>query len=154
MVAFAYNDVYLPSAMQDMHSVMQLRMPENVELILDPCPDITFRTDRSRWMQVLSNLLTNAMKHTRQGSIRFGYKLVGDFLHFYVSDTGEGIPETDLEHIFGRFVQLKGANNGIGLGLAICKGLVNRMGGEMSVSSKVGEGSTFRFTLPLANVLS
>jgi signal transduction histidine kinase len=154
MVAFAYTDVYLPSAMQDMHSVMQLRMPENVELILDPCPDITFRTDRSRWMQVLSNLLTNAMKHTRQGSIRFGYKLVGDFLHFYVSDTGEGIPETDLEHIFGRFVQLKGANNGIGLGLAICKGLVNRMGGEMSVSSKVGEGSTFRFTLPLANVLS
>lgn len=154
MVAFAYTDVYLPSAMKDMHSVMQLRMPENVELILDPCPDITFRTDRSRWMQVLSNLLTNAMKHTRQGSIRFGYKLVDDLLHFYVSDTGEGIPETELEHIFGRFVQLKGANNGIGLGLAISKGLVNRMGGEMSVSSKVGEGSTFRFTLPLANVLS
>lgn len=154
MVAFAYTDVYLPSAMADMHSVMQFRMPENVELTLDPCPDITFRTDRSRWMQVLSNLLTNAIKHTREGSICFGYKLVDDFLHFYVSDTGEGIPETELEHIFGRFVQLKGANNGIGLGLAISKGLVNRMGGEIFVSSKVGEGSTFRFTLPLANVLS
>ena len=154
MVAFAYTDVYLPSAMKDVHSVMQLRMPENVELILDPCADITFRTDRSRWIQVLSNLLTNAMKHTKQGFIRFGYKLVDDFLHFYVSDTGTGIPEKELGHIFGRFVQLKGSNNGIGLGLAISKGLVNRMGGEISVSSKAGEGSTFRFTLPLANVLS
>ena len=68
----------------------------------------------------------------------------------------QGIPKTEkeLDHIFGRFVQLKGAYNGIGLGLAISKGLVNKMGGEISVSSKVGEGSTFRFTLPLANILS
>ena len=154
MVAFAYTDVYLPSAMKDMYCVMQLRMPENVELILDPCPDITFRTDKSRLIQVLGNLLTNAIKHTIYGSVRFGYKRVDDFLHFYVSDTGQGIPETELEHIFGRFVQLKGSQNGIGLGLAICKGLVNKMGGEISVSSRLGEGSTFQFTLPLPNVLS
>lgn len=154
MVAFAYTDVYLPSAMKDMYCVMQLRMPENVELILDPCPDITFRTDKSRLIQVLGNLLTNAIKHTIHGSVRFGYKRVDDFLHFYVSDTGQGIPENELEHIFGRFVQLKGSQNGIGLGLAICKGLVNKMGGEISVSSRLGVGSTFQFTLPLPNVLS
>ena len=154
MVFFAYTDVYLPSAMRDMYNIMQLRMPENVELILDPCPDIMIRTDNNRMVQILSNLLTNAIKHTSCGSIRFGYTLKGDHVHFYVSDTGKGIPEKELDHIFGRFVQLKGAYNGIGLGLAISKGLVNKMGGEISVSSKVGEGSTFRFTLPLANILS
>ncbi len=154
MVFFAYTDVYLPSAMRDMYNIMQLRMPENVELILDPCPDIMIRTDNNRMVQILSNLLTNAIKHTSCGSIRFGYTLEGDHVHFYVSDTGKGIPEKELDHIFGRFVQLKGAYNGIGLGLAISKGLVNKMGGEISVSSKVGEGSTFRFTLPLANILS
>ena len=154
MVSFAYTDVYLPSAMRDMYNVMQLRMPENVELVLDPCPDIMIRTDNNRMVQILSNLLTNAIKHTSCGSIRFGYTLEGDRVHFYVSDTGKGIPEKELDHIFGRFVQLKGAYNGIGLGLAISKGLVNKMGGEISVSSKVGEGSTFRFTLPLANILS
>lgn len=153
MVAFAYTDVYLPSAMKDMYCVMQLRMPENVTLLLDPCPDVTFRTDKSRLMQVLGNLLTNAIKHTTHGFIRFGYNRVDDLLHFYVSDTGHGIPENELEHIFGRFVQLKGSQNGIGLGLAICKGLVNKMGGDLSVSSKLGEGSTFQFTLPLTNVL-
>lgn len=103
--------------------------------------------------QILSNLLTNAIKHTTHGSIRFGYTLKGDYLHFYVSDTGSGIPEKDLQNIFVRFVQLKGSSNGIGLGLAICKGLVNKMGGEISVSSKLGEGSTFEFTLPLVNAL-
>lgn len=153
MVSFAYTDVFLPSILNDMYCVMQLRMPENVTLILDPCPDITYRTDKSRLGQILSNLITNAIKHTKQGYIRFGYKLVGGFLHFYVSDTGSGIPEKDLQNIFVRFVQLKGSSNGIGLGLAICKGLVNKMGGEISVSSKLGEGSTFEFTLPLDNAL-
>ena len=115
MVFFAYTDVYLPSAMRDMYNIMQLRMPENVELILDPCPDIMIRTDNNRMVQILSNLLTNAIKHTSCGSIRFGYTLKGDHVHFYVSDTGKGIPERELDHIFGRFVQLKGAYNGIGL---------------------------------------
>ena len=154
MLSFAYVDIYLPSTMRDMYNVMQLRMPENVELILDPCADITMRTDKSRLVQILSNLLTNAIKHTSVGTIRFGYKLEDGYVHFYVSDTGTGIPEKELDHIFGRFVQLKGASNGIGLGLAICKGLVNKMGGEMSVSSRLREGATFRFTLPLANTLS
>ena len=75
MVFFAYTDVYLPSAMRDMYNIMQLRMPENVELILDPCPDIMIRTDNNRMVQILSNLLTNAIKHTSCGSIRFGYTL-------------------------------------------------------------------------------
>ena len=66
-----------------------------------------------------------------------------------MTDTGSGIPESELENIFGRFVQLKGYKQGIGLGLAICKGLVTKMGGTISATSKVGWGSTFSFTLPL-----
>lgn len=153
MVTFACTDIFLPSLMNEIYSVMQLRKTDGVALILDPCPDIIYRTDKNRMSQILSNLLTNAIKHTTHGSIRFGYTLKGDYLHFYVSDTGSGIPEKDLQNIFVRFVQLKGSSNGIGLGLAICKGLVNKMGGEISVSSKLGEGSTFEFTLPLVNAL-
>lgn len=153
MVTFACTDIFLPSLMNEIYSVMQLRKPDGVTLILDPCPDIIYRTDKNRMSQILSNLLTNAIKHTTHGSIRFGYTQKGDYLHFYVSDTGSGIPEKDLQNIFVRFVQLKGSSNGIGLGLAICKGLVNKMGGEISVSSKLGEGSTFEFTLPLDNAL-
>lgn len=154
MVTFAFTDIYLPSLMRDLYNVMNLRITEKVELILDICPDIMLRTDQSRLIQILSNLLTNAIKHTTHGSIRFGYKVIEDFVHFYVADTGKGIPAKDLDRIFGRFVQLKGGYNGIGLGLAISKGLVTRLGGEITVSSKVGEGSTFRFTLPLSHVLS
>lgn len=154
MVTFAYTDVYLPSVMRDLYNVMQLRITEEVELMLDVCADITLRTDQNRMTQILSNLLTNAIKHTTQGTIRFGYKLIDNYVHFYVSDTGKGISPKDLDRIFGRFVQLKGGYNGIGLGLAICKGLVVKMGGEITVSSEVGKGSTFRFTLPLSHVLS
>lgn len=154
MVTFAYTEVYLPSVMRDLYNVMQLRITEDVELILDVCSDITLRTDQNRMTQILSNLLTNAIKHTTQGTIRFGYKLIDNYVHFYVSDTGKGIAAKDLDRIFGRFVQLKGGYNGIGLGLAICKGLVTKMGGEISVSSEVGKGSTFRFTLPLSHVFS
>lgn len=153
MVTFAYTDVYLPSVMRDLYNVMQLRMSEGVKLILEPCLDIFIRTDQNRMVQILSNLLTNAIKHTAEGSIRFGYEVIDEYAHFHVTDTGKGIAEKDLERIFGRFVQLKGGYNGIGLGLAISKGLVLKMGGNITVSSKLGEGSTFRFTLPLTNKL-
>ena len=70
-------------------------------------------------------------------------------IRFYVSDTGCGIPASELEHIFARFVQLDGRKQGVGLGLAICKGLVSQMGGQISATSEVGKGSTFSFTLPI-----
>lgn len=150
MMTFSYVDVYLPSIMKDLYNIMQLRMPENVLLILDPCPDLSFRVDKNRMSQVLFNLLTNAIKHTSQGSIRFGYEIDNKFVRFYVIDTGKGIPENELSNIFVRFVQLKGHKQGIGLGLAICKGLVTQMGGEISATSEVGVGSAFCFTLPVS----
>lgn len=149
MLNFVYMNVHLPSVMHDVYQTMQFRVPGNVALILDPCPEIILNTDKNRMMQVLINLLTNATKYTEKGHIRFGYGVRGDYVRFYVTDTGSGIPKVELEHIFGRFVQLSGNKQGIGLGLAICKGLVDKMGGTIFATSKVGKGSTFCFTLPL-----
>lgn len=151
MMTFTYMDVYLPSFMKDLYNSIQLRKPEGVEITLDACPDIIFNIDRNRLWQICMNLLTNAVKHTKKGSIWFGYTLEAEekMIKFYVSDTGCGIPKDELDNIFARFVQLSDFEQGIGLGLAICKGLVLKMGGNISVMSKEGFGSTFIFTLPM-----
>ena len=149
MMTFAYADTHLPSLMRDVYHMLMLRIPEGVEFRLDPCAELIFNIDKTRLVQILSNLLTNALKHTVSGWIRFGYQIRENDIYFYVEDTGSGIPEKEKENIFTRFVQLNGHKQGIGLGLAICKGLVNKMGGEIAVESEVGKGSLFNFTLPL-----
>lgn len=151
MMTFTYMDVYLPSFMKDLYNSIQLRRPEGVEMTLDACPDIIFNIDRNRLWQICMNLLTNAVKHTKKGRIWFGYTIEAEekMIKFYVSDTGCGIPKDELDNIFARFVQLSDFEQGVGLGLAICKGLVLKMGGNISVMSKEGFGSTFIFTLPM-----
>ena len=151
MMTFTYMDVYLPSFMKDLYNSIQLRRPEGVEMTLDACPDIMFDIDRNRLWQICMNLLTNAVKHTKKGRIWFGYTLEAEekMIKFYVSDTGCGIPKDELDNIFARFVQLSDFEQGVGLGLAICKGLVLKMGGNISVISEEGFGSTFIFTLPM-----
>ncbi|WP_455634549.1 ATP-binding protein [Parabacteroides sp.] len=151
MMTFTYMDIYLPSFMKDIYNSIQLRRPEGVEMILDVCPDIIFNIDRNRLWQICMNLLTNAVKHTKKGNIKFGYTLENEeeMIKFYVSDTGCGIPKNELDNIFARFVQLSDFEQGVGLGLAICKGLISKMGGNISVMSEEGSGSTFIFTLPM-----
>ena len=151
MMTFTYMDVYLPSFMKDLYNSIQLRRPEGVEMTLDACPDIIFNIARNRLWQICMNLLTNAVKHTKKGRIWFGYTLEAEekMIKFYVSDTGCGIPKDELDNIFARFVQLSDFEQGVGLGLAICKGLVLKMGGNISVMSEEGFGSTFIFTLPM-----
>lgn len=151
MMTFTYMDVYLPSFMKDLYNSIQLRRPEGVEMTLDACPDFIFNIDRNRLWQICMNLLTNAVKHTKKGRIWFGYTIEAEekMIKFYVSDTGCGIPKDELDNIFARFVQLSDFEQGVGLGLAICKGLVLKMGGNISVMSEEGFGSTFIFTLPM-----
>lgn len=151
MMTFTYMDVYLPSFMKDLYNSIQLRRPEGVEMTLDACPDIIFNIDRNRLWQICMNLLTNAVKHTKKGRIWFGYTIEAEekMIKFYVLDTGCGIPKDELDNIFARFVQLSDFEQGVGLGLAICKGLVLKMGGNISVISEEGFGSTFIFTLPM-----
>ena len=107
------------------------------------------KADRNRLVQVMMNLMNNAVKFTGEGSIEFGFDVREDgFLHFYVTDTGCGIPEERLEEIFGNFVKLNSFVQGTGLGLTICRAIVERMGGKIGAVSRLGQGSTFWFTLP------
>lgn len=148
-IEFSYSEVHLPELMKSLYSVVSLHVPEGVELLLDPCLDVDFRTDRNRLTQVLTNFLMNATKHTKKGYICFGYEVIDENIHFYVKDTGEGIPEEKWENIFSRFVKLTEWTTGVGLGLAISKALVTKMNGRITVTSEVGKGSTFCAIFPL-----
>ena len=126
-MSLIYKELNIPSLMKEIYNVILLRMPDGVELLLDDCEDLEMETDRNRLTQILTNLLTNAIKHTQEGFIRFGYKKTDGFVEFFIQDSGEGIPEDKVDSIFSRFVQLDDWGKGVGLGLAICKGLVGQM---------------------------
>ncbi len=147
-LTFVLANHEMKALMKDIYSIILLRMPENVELRLDDCQPFTLYTDRSRLTQVLTNLLTNAIKHTKKGYICFGYDVTEQEIRFYVTDTGEGIPDDQLERVFDRFVKLTEWTNGVGLGLAISKALVTKLGGRIEVTSQQGVGSTFSVIFP------
>jgi PAS domain S-box-containing protein len=107
--------------------------------------------DRSQVERVIANLVVNAIRYTRQGEIKITAEQRGHYVAVSVSDTGEGIPSEYLSHIFDKFVQVPGAaTGGAGLGLAISRLIVEAHGGQISVQSVLGHGSTFTFTLPVA----
>jgi PAS domain S-box-containing protein len=112
-------------------------------------PNVTI--DPSQIERVLANLVANAVRYTRQGEIRIGAEPRGNYIAVSVFDTGTGIPQEYLPHIFDKFVQVPGAaTGGAGLGLAISRLIVEAHGGQISVQSEQGKGSTFTFTLPVA----
>jgi signal transduction histidine kinase len=117
-------------------------------------PALAVRADADKLGQVLLNLLSNAVKFADAGAITISCRASGDRVEVAVADTGVGIPADQLEHIFEPFVQVGRALNapveGTGLGLAISRDLARGMGGELTVESTLGAGSTFRVTLPSA----
>jgi PAS domain S-box-containing protein len=109
------------------------------------------RADRDRILQVFSNLIGNALNATEHGAITVQAEPAEGAVRFAVADTGTGISEEDLPHLFERFWQArKMRKGGAGLGLAITRGIVEAHGGRIWVESRVGEGTTFFFTLPVA----
>jgi signal transduction histidine kinase len=109
------------------------------------------RVDRSQVERVLANLVVNAIRYTRHGEIKVSAEQRGNSVAVSVSDTGSGIPQEYLPHIFDKFVQVPGATTGgAGLGLAISRLIVEAHGGQISVQSDPSTGSTFTFTLPIA----
>jgi signal transduction histidine kinase len=109
-------------------------------------------TDKTKLIQVLSNLINNSVKFTRKGQIDFGYIQKNRILEFYVKDTGIGIPHEKLDKIFDRFYQVDGTGSrqygGTGLGLSLCKAYVELLGGNITVESVPDKGSKFIFTIP------
>ncbi len=111
-------------------------------------------TDELRLKQVLYNLLYNALQHTKHGQITVLASVRNDYMEIQVSDTGIGIPSQDLDRIFNSFYQVKKGKNsgGLGLGLSISKNIVEQLNGEIHVTSTLGVGTIFTFTVPLATL--
>ena len=140
-----------------LQNIFKFRCQDSLQLIWNkPNMKVTLNTDANRVTQVFSNLIGNALKHTVKGSITYGYRLINDGceVEFFVTDTGSGIAPEDLDNIFGTYVSRDAdEQKGYGLGLALCKTIVEKMNGTISVQSKLGEGSTFRFVLPFEGTI-
>ena len=139
-------DQYLPKA-NGKRIELRLVTPlkENEDLL---------ETDRGKFLQIVSNLLDNAIKFTAEGKVEFGYKLLEGNMEFYISDTGDGIPDKLQSKIFDRFYQAENTISrkyeGTGIGLSITKSFIEFLGGKIYLNSEVGKGSVFYFTLPFA----
>ena len=138
---------------QSLRQLFKFRCPDSVNMVwAKPNMNVMFNTDENRLAQVFSNLISNALKHTTMGSINYGYRLINDGqeIEFYVSDTGTGIAPEDLPEIFNTYMSkdAETMQNGYGLGLPLSKIIVEKLGGQMKVSSELGKGSTFTFTFP------
>lgn len=144
--------------MKSIKQLFKFRCPETVSLTWNkPASPVSMDTDANRLTQVFSNLISNALKHTPKGVISFGYELLSDTqeIRFFVKDTGTGIDPKFIEHIFDAYAsQDAEQQRGFGLGLALCRIIVEKMGGTIEVDSTLGKGSTFTFTLPFAGSIS
>lgn len=142
---------------KSIQQIFKFRCPDNVQLVWSkPNMEVSLNTDQNRLTQILSNLISNALKHTSSGAITYGYRLINDGqeVEFFVTDTGSGIAEEDIKHIFETYVSRDAeTQNGYGLGLALCKIILDKMDGTISCHSKLGEGSTFRFVLPFEGTI-
>lgn len=156
LVKAVENDVNVNTILKSVFNKYCLQAARmNLELSFFPDlsdSDAVILTDGTKLTQILSNLVNNAFKFTAEGFIRFGYLVKNDFLEFYVTDTGIGIPEEHYSLIFDRFYKVENSKSsmfeGTGLGLAISKAYVELIGGRIWVSSEVGTGSSFFFTIP------
>lgn len=153
LLKYNYSDFDLNETMRELEQIYQKKNEEVRVRFKNSLPDCWIRTEKERLIQILTNLLNNAIKFTMHGEIRFGYKRERDHLRFYVSDSGCGIPEHEKRHIFDRFVKLNDFTQGVGLGLSLCKTIVHRMDGEIGVESEEGRGSTFWFTIPYRPII-
>lgn len=126
------------------------KVKNGTKLILDDVDtELYVSGDWNRIIQIISNLLSNTAKFTPKGEIHFGYREKEDFVEFYVKDSGIGIPAERVATIFQRFGKINDFVQGTGLGLTLCRMLVEKMGGRIWLRSQEGKGSRFYFTLPL-----
>lgn len=156
------KEINLNSILKLQHEQLLLKAREkNIVLKTGPAISENFckiMADETKLLQVISNLVDNAIKFTNQGSVSFGAKVSENKVEFYVEDTGIGVDSEMHEKIFKRFRQVETSASrrygGSGLGLAISKAYVELMGGQIWIESEVGKGSVFRFTIPYKKALN
>lgn len=153
------SDVVAASLVDDaIAGIAAVADEKGIDLVADVAPGLpSIAADRDRLMQVLSNLLMNALKYTpRAGRVVVRAAAAEGSLRFEVVDSGPGIPENERTKVFDRFHQVRRSDDqehgrkGTGLGLCICREIVDHYGGRIWVESEIGRGSAFMFTLPLA----
>lgn len=130
---------------------MRNKVPEGVELQIDEDSplDAWFSADSGYLNQVVTNFMSNAIKFTHRGTITVGYRIdARQQLEMFVEDTGIGISIENQEAVFDRFMKVDSFVQGTGLGLPLCKSIIEKMGGHIGVISELGKGSRFWFTLP------
>jgi PAS domain S-box-containing protein len=155
-VDYAITDVPLSDIVRELRDLIDPQVAAaGLTFEATVAPGITLRVDREKTVQIVLNLLSNAVKFTPKGgriALQAYLLSSGDQAVLEVADTGSGIPANKLEAIFEPFVQVRSdsprAREGTGLGLAISRNLARGMGGDLSATSEVGKGSTFRLTLP------
>ena len=149
-MAIKIDYVDLESIFHEAFEVFNLQLAGSaVELYYDSeNSSCIIETDRLRFMQVLTNYMTNAIKYTEAGHIRLGYECIDTGIRIFVEDTGKGIPEENVNQVFERFEKIGSFVQGTGLGLSICKDIAKLLGGYVWVDSEFGKGSTFWMYVP------
>lgn len=151
-IDFHIADCSLKSLFMDIAKEQSVKPLPNIEIkALLPDQDLCIMTDYKRLKQVICNLINNSRKFTESGYIHFGFAVdekKENTVEIYVEDTGLGIPEESLNEIFERFYKVNTFKQGTGLGLPICKTIIEHLQGDISVDSKLGKGSRFTISLP------
>jgi signal transduction histidine kinase/CheY-like chemotaxis protein len=161
-VKIQHEPVLINQILQELYDYFRHKANEKLTLKLSDKinkQQITIPTDKTRFKQILSNLLTNAFKFTEEGTIEMGYEIMNGYeIKFFVKDTGIGIDQKYHQAIFERFRKVENEHDrfysGSGLGLAICKRLTELLGGKIWVEGDFGKGSCFCFTHPDYSILS
>jgi signal transduction histidine kinase/CheY-like chemotaxis protein len=153
------DEVNLKAILQQLIDMFQMKAAQkNIKFIYQPCSNLPdyVATDKQRFRQILINLISNAIKYTERGSVTLKISYRNQVANFSVIDTGIGISEHDRESIFKPFEQIRNTHTqaigGAGLGLTISRSLTELMGGEITLKSTLGQGSTFNFRLMLVEL--
>ena len=148
------HDVDVATVLEESVSLVRpMAAAKSLPLVIEP-PELplVIQTDLLKVRQILVNLLTNAVKFTDRGTVTLGTRLAGDAVVLFVKDSGIGIPASHLERVFEPFWQVEQSPSrrvgGTGLGLSVSRRLAALLGGELTVESVAGEGSTFSLRLP------